>query len=352
MKKKYIFAISTVMIIAAAVIISIQNRPDISGTVLRVAGPVELAGGSYAEGAAKFAEKFGCTVEFTQDYTNCDLFYSSGEDFSQCQPIGDYINLRNPIYTKEIIRQSCTSGGEIYGITHVLMGNLNYCTYSPSQFGDAKLPYSYYKDNNWTWDSFINMANDINANIAVDWTKSYINMKHSLFLDDSGNPVFDYGTQDQVEWLNFVRTLIYDDEIIDNQEGAFKVDFLPGLILNSIESSEQMRYIPWPTKTGKMEEMFVDEYHFCVPKTAQNPKLSVKLANYMIKSCIDTRTALYRASMTDEDWKIFKKQLKKVYSYPPHTDYVPANRFIDDFIHGKTVTEHIYNVVNDAGHIN
>lgn len=352
MKKKLTFIAAAILILAIAVILAIPNQPDWSGMVVRVAGPATLSGGSYADGAAKFAEKFGCTVEFTQDYTNCDLFYSSGEDFSLCQPIDEYINLRNPIYTKEIIRQSCMQDGKIYGITHSLMGNLNYCTYSPSQFGEAKLPYDYYKYNDWTWDSFINMANDINANIAVDWTKSYVNMRHALFLDENGQPAFSYGTQGQIEWLNFVRTLIYDDGIVDNTEGAFKVDFLPGLILNSVENSEQMRYIPWPTKTGKLEEMFVDEYHFCVPKTAQDPKLSVELANYMIKSCIDTRTALYKANMTEDDWKLFKKQLKRVYSYPPHTDYVPANRFIEDFIHGKTVTEHIYNVENDAGHIN
>jgi hypothetical protein len=56
--------------------------------------------------------------------------------------------------------------------------------------------------------------------------------------------------------------------------------------------------------------------------------------------------------MTDADWSIFEKQFEKVYSYPYHTDYVPANKFIEDFIRGKTVTEHIYNVENDAEHIN
>lgn len=352
MKKKILIPIILILIICAAIAIFQSTKPNWSGMVVRVAGPIDLASGSYAEGAARFAEKFGCTVEFTQDYENCDLFYSSGEDFSQCQPIGEYINLRKPIYTPEIIRQSCTVDGEIYGISHTLMGSLNYCTYSPSQFGEAKLPYEYYKENSWTWNSFIDMVNDINANVAIDWTKSYINMRHALFLGENGVPSYDYGTQEQIEWLNFVRTLIYDDGIVNNTEGAFKVDFLPMVMLNSVNSGEQMRYIPWPTKNGDMGQMFVDEYHFCVPKTAQNPKLSVELANYMIKSCIDVRTALYRANMTDEDWDLFQKQLENVYTYPYHTDYVPARKFIEDFVRGKTVTEHIYNVENDAEHIN
>ena len=60
---------------------------------------------------------------------------------------------------------------------------------------------------------------------------------------------------------------------------------------------------------------------------------------------------LYKSSMTKEDFKLLKKQLKKIYVYPKHSDYVPASTFINDFIHGKTVTEHIYNVENNADHI-
>ena len=349
--KKKLYALPIALIaLVLLIVLPIVFQPDYSDVTLKIASSLDLSGGSFYEGAMQFSEEYGCKVEFTDNFGECDLFYSSGDDFSNCQPLDKYVSLRNKLYTKEIIRQSCMQDDKIYGITHVLLGNLNYCTYNPDQFGDAALPYDYYKKGIWTWDSFINMADDINSNIAVDWTDSYINMKYSLFMDEDGNPAFNYGTQEQIEWLNFVRTLIYDDGIVDNTEGAFKVDFLPSLILNSIDSTTRMRYIPWPTKNGKLGTMFVDEYHFCVPKNAQNPKLSVELANYMIKSCVDTRKELYRAGMTDEDWKLFNKQLKKIYTYPPHTDYVPAQTFIDDFIHGKTVTEHIYNVENDVQH--
>ena len=178
-------------------------------------------------------------------------------------------------------------------------------------------------------------------------------MKYSLLYDsEKKDGYFDYNTQEQVEWLNFVRTLIYDEGIINNTEGAFKVDFLPSLILNSVESGTAQRYIPWPTKTGEIGEVFVDEYHFCVPKEAQNPKISVELANYMIEACVNTRKLLYESSMTEEDYKIFNKQIKKFYTFPPHTDYVPGHLFITDFVRGKTVTEHIYNVENDVLHAN
>lgn len=351
-KKRIVITIAALAAAAAAIVaISYKEKTKWQGLTLRVAGPEALSVGSYAEGAALFAEKYGCNVEFTQDYENCDLFYSSGEDFSFCMPLDNYVNPKNSLYTEEIIRQSCTADGNIYGITNVLMGNINYCTYTPSQLGNTASPYDYYKKNSWTWDNFIKMADDIGGNVAVDWRESYINMRHALYLSEDGEPRFDYGTQEQVEWLNFIRTLIYDEGIVENGEGAFKVDFLPGLILNSPENDEQLRYIPWPTKTGRSEALFVDEYHFCVPKVAQTPKASVALANYMIKSCCETRAALYKASMTEEDYKIFEKRIKSVYSYPRHEDYVPAERFIDDFIHGKTVTEHIYNVENDATHI-
>lgn len=353
MKKKILI----LLIVLSALILTVvmflnKEKPDYSGLTLMVGSTQDLSGGAFFEGAEKFKEEYGCSVEFTTDLTNCDLVLTDGEDFSDYQPINEYVNLRNKLYTKQIIQENCMEDGNIYGVSHVLLGNLNYCTYNPEQFDGTALPYEYYKKGDWTWDSFIAMTNDIDANISVDWTKSYINMKHSLFWGEDGNPTFDYGTQPQIEWLNFVRTLIYDDGIVNNTEGAFKVDFLPALVHSSVDSGTQMRYIPWPTKTGKLGTMFVDEYHFCVPKAAQNPELSVKLANYMIESCVNTRTALYQSAMTKEDWKLFKKQLKKIYTYPPHSDYVPAQKFIEDFIHGKTVTEHIYNVETDAEHIN
>ena len=355
-KKKIIIIVSAVVVVLAAIIsiilFSTKEKPDYSGITLKVSSSIDLAGGSYLEGAKKFEEDYGLTVEFTNTFEGSDLFYSSGEDFSRCMPINDYINPKSRLYTKSIMDQSCTQDGNIFGVSHVLLGKINYCAYEPDQFGDVTLPYDYYKSGSWDWDNFINMTSAINSNVKIDWNSSYINMMHSLFLDENGNPVFDYGTQAQIEWLNFIRALIYDRGIVELQEGSFEVGFLPQLVLDRVESSSGTRYIPWPTKTGEMGTIFVDEYHFCVPKTAEYPELSVELANYMIKSCIDTRTALYKENMSKEDYKLFRKQIKDIYCYPPHTDYVPASEFITDFVRGKTVTEHIYNVQNGAGHIN
>ena len=353
MKKKLLIAAAVAVLIIASVACYFiaARKPSYSGMTLRIYSSEDISAGSLAAGAEKFSQEHGCTVEFTDNFEGCDLIYSPGEDFSLCQPIGKYINPKSSLYTEKIIEESFTQDGEIYGITNVLLGNLNYGVYYPDQFTDITAPYEYFSKREWTWDNFIDMATALDSNISVDWTKSYINMKNSLIYKKNGETLFDYGTQEQVEWLNFVRTLIFDKGIINNYEGAFKIGFLPEMLLEEISTDTRARYIPWPTKTGKMGEMFVDEYHFCVPKDAQDPKISVELANSMIKSCRDTRLNLYRSAMTKEDFKILKKQLKKIYTYPKHSDYVPAQLFIDDFIHGKTVTEHIYNVENDADHI-
>lgn len=350
---KKIAAVTLVLITAvtAAVILTRNKKPDFEGITLVVASTQDISAGSYYEGAQIFAEKYGCKVEFTDNFDNADLIYSSGEDFSACMPITKYVKKRNKLYTKQIIDAACMQDGEIYGITNVLLGRLNYCEYYPDQFGDTPLPHDYFKKGNWTWDGFIEMADGIDENISVNWTDSYINMSRALYRGADGKTVFDYGTQEQVEWLNFVRTLIYDDGIVDNTEGAYKVGFLPELVLNSVAEGMPARYIPWPTKNGKLSAMFVDEYHFSVPKTAKNPKASVMLADAMIKSCVDTRMNLYESNMTAEDFAIFKKQLKKIYVYPEHTDYVPAKNMVEDFVHGKTVTEHIFNVKSGAEHI-
>ena len=355
MKKITIGSIAAIVIIATVVTIIFLNqpeKPDYSGITLKVSSSLDLAGGSYLEGAKKFEEDYGCKVEFTNTFEGSDLFYSSGEDFSQCMPIDEYIDPKNKLYTKAIMDQSCTVDGKVYGVSHALLGRINYCTYDPAQFTRTSIPYKYYKEGNWDWNSFITMSDKLDSSIAINWNDSYVNMMHALFRDESGKPVYDYGTQSQVEWLNFVRALIYDRGIVNIDEGAFEVGFLPQMILDNVDSGVQMRYIPWPTKDGELENIFVDEYHFCIPKTAQHPEASIELANYMIRSCIDTRTALYEANMTKEDWNLFEKQIEKIYCYPPHSDYVPSSEFITDFIRGKTVTEHIYNVQNNAEHIN
>lgn len=351
--KALFFSVSAALIIIAVFLLYPfkSTEKEYSGLTLTVLSSEDISAGSLAAGAEEFSKKYGCNVVFVNSGDECDLIYSSGEDFSACLPIDEYINPRSTLYTKKIIEESCTKDGKIYGITNVLLGNLNYGVYYPAQFEDITTPYQYFEQKEWTWDNFIEMATALDSNVSIDWTKSYINMQHSLIYQKDGQTLFDYGSQEQVEWLNFARTLIFDKGIVDNTEGAFKIGFLPEMLLTEIAEQSDARYIPWPTKNGKIGEMFVDEYHFCVPKTAKNPKLSVMLANYMIKSCRDTRLNLYKSSMTKEDFKILKKQLKKIYVYPAHSDYVPARLFIDDFIHGKTVTEHIYNVENDADHI-
>ena len=353
MKKKALI-LGTILLLLVCIItvgLFFNSRHKYAGLTLTVLSSEDISAGSLAAGAQKFCEQYGCTVEFTDNAEDCDLIYSSGEDFSQCQPIDKYINRKSKLYTEQIIRESCTQDGKIYGITNVLLGNLNYGIYYPEQFSGITTPYQYYRRNDWTWDRFIDMVTELDSNVSVDWTKSYINMQHALIWQKDDETLFDYGTQEQIEWLNFVRTLIFDKEIVDNSEGAFKIGFLPEALLTEVSMESGARYIPWPTKNGKIDDMFVDEYHFCVPKTAKNPAASVKLANYMIKSCRDTRLNLYRTSMKKEDFEILEKQLKRIYTYPKHSDYVPARLFIDDFIHGKTVTEHIFNVENNADHI-
>lgn len=353
MKTRILIIITAIAIFAAAgtAYFLHTEKTRYAGLTLTVLSTEDISAGSLAAGAEEFSKKYGCAVTFTDNAEECDLIYSSGEDFSLCQPIDEYINPKNKLYTEQIIRESCTQDGKIYGITNVLLGNLNYGIYYPEQFKDIIAPYQYYRRCGWSWNSFIDMVTALDSNVSVDWTKSYINMQNSLIYQKDGSTLFDYGTQEQIEWLNFVRTLIFDKEIADNGEGAFKIGFLPESLLTEISMDSDARYIPWPTKNGDMGKMFVDEYHFCVPKTAKNPALSVKLANYMIKSCRDTRLDLYRASMTKEDFEILQKQLNCIYTYPEHSDYVPAKLFIEDFTHGKTVTEHIFNVKNDADHI-
>ena len=351
MKKRIFLCIMIMAVSILPVWFAMQNRVDCKDMVIRVASVQDISTGAFAEGAEKFTEKYGCRVEFTDDVEKCDLIYTNSRDFYGCQPLNKYVKKGDRRYSKKIIDKSCTRNGEIYGITNALLGNISYCVYVPEQYGEIKTPYNFFDKNKWNWESFIEMTKELNSNVSVNWNNSYINNRYALSTDENGNAVFDYGTQEQVEWLNFVRTLIYDEGIVNNEEGAFKVGFLPELAYDAINEGSNLRYIPLPTKNGLMDEVYVDEYHFCVPKTTDNVKAVLELANYMIDACVETRLNLYQSVMKKEDFQIFEKQLKKVYSYPEFYDFVDTQKFVDDFVHGKTVTEHIFNVVNDTNHI-
>lgn len=242
---------------------------------------------SYSIGADKFMEEYpGSTVEFVIHKNNEELVTAIASDsawdvqlsimsplpsvFKQAifEDLTDYVDKKNPIYTPQLLDEA-TLGKGLFGLSNVVMGDLVYAIYNEDMFLDygIKTPYEYYEEDEWTWDNFIKMTDDLQKNdlkLAVTWEKPYLNRRYGLVWNDDYTVSSMYDSQQQRDWLNFVRTLVYDKGILDarnankdngvaKRENAMRIEILPHLMVaaNQNTTADTIRYIPWATKDGR-----------------------------------------------------------------------------------------------------
>lgn len=332
---------------------------------------------SYSIGADKFMQDYqGSSVEFTIHKNNEDLVAAIAANdvwdvqmaimsprtsqFKQdlFEPLNDYVDVDNPIYTKELMQRSDYLNGKLYGVTNIMMSDVLYCTYNENMYNDygIKTPIEYWNEGAWNWDNFIKMVDDLKKNqltTVIQWTRPFLNMRYGLRLDENFKATSLYDSQEQRDWLNFVRTLVYDKGIVNSKgqafspakrESAFVLQIIPHMIVAANNSTpvDTMRYIPLVSKDGSKDETNIVDYNFCVPKGAKSIDGSVELANYMIEACTADRTEMYKNAMTEEDFKIFQDSLTEFYT----TGWIDGYGYsevdlINEFSQGKAVSQHI-----------
>lgn len=331
---------------------------------------------SYSVGADKFMEEYsGSDVQFVIHKNNEDLVAAIASNdvwdvqlsimsptysvFKQdvFEPLDEYIDMKNPVYTPKLMEDVGKYNGNIYGLSNVIMSDVLYCSYNEDMFNNygIKTPHEYNEEGNWNWDNFIKMTDDLKKNQiqpTIQWTRPFLNRRYSLEWNDDYTVSTRYASQDQRDWLNFVRTLVYDKGIINTkgqpsvakQEHSFVLQIMPHMLVADTGASpiDTIRYIPWVSKDGKADETYVVDYHFCVPKGAKSIDGSVELSNYMIEGCIDDRTKMYKDGMTEEDYEMFIKSLDKFYTatYVDGYGYSEVD-LINEFSQGKAVSQHI-----------
>lgn len=358
-----------------------EEKKDYSGMSFIVGAYRDLStdpyNNSYSIGAEKFKQDYpGSDVQFVIHKNNEDLVAAIASNdvwdvqmsimspkpsiFKQdlFEPLDEYVDINNPIYTKELIEKSDILNGKTYGITNIMMSDVLYCTYNENMFNDygIKMPIDYYNEGAWNWDNFIKMVDDLKKNqltTVIQWTRPFLNMRYGLRLDENYKASSVYDSQEQRDWLNFVRTLVYDKGIVNSKgqaftpakrESAFVLQIIPHMIVAANGSSpvDTMRYIPLPSKDGSKDETNIVDYSFCVPKGAKSVDGSVELANYMIEACTEDRTEMYKNAMTEEDFKIFQDSLTDFYTttWIDGYGYSEAD-LINEFSQGKAVSQHI-----------
>lgn len=336
---------------------------------------------SYSIGADAFMKKYpGSNVEFTIHKNNEDLVtaIASGDvwdvqlsimspvysEFKQAifEDLTPYIDKDSSVYTRQLIDKATLDGG-VYGLSHVMMGDIIYGIYNEDMYLDygIKTPYEYYEEGAWSWDSFIKMTDDLkknNLNLAIVWEKPYLNMRYGLQWQDDFTVKSGYDCQEQRDWMNFVRTLVYDkgignsgnankDNGVAKRENAMRIEMLPHLMVaaNQNTTQDSIRYIPWATKDGGHDSIYVVDYYFCVPTGAKSVDGSVELINEMITACTDDRTKMYKENMTPEDYAIFEESIKDFYVLNYLDGYGYSQRdLINEFAAGKAVSQHISEV--------
>lgn len=330
---------------------------------------------SFGLGADTFMEQYpGSSVEFVIHKNNEELVsaIASGDVwdvqmsimsptvavFRQdniFEPLDEYIDKDNPIYTKKLMDMTDVYNGKTYGVSNVLMSDVLYCVYNESMFNDygVKTPFEYWDENAWNWDNFINMVDDLKKNqlpISIQWSRPFLDKRYGVVWNDDYTISSQYTGQNQRDWLNFVRTLVYDKGIGNTKgqgltpatrDSSFVLQIIPHALVATANaaSADQMRYIPMASKSGELDTTYLVDYSFCVPLGAKSIEGSVELANHMIKSCVEDRTAMYKENMTESDFELFMKSLEDFYIVKDVQNYWYDGDIIADFEQGKTAAQ-------------
>jgi len=273
------------------------------------------------------------------------------------EPLDDLVDENNPIYSK-VTLDTVKWDGKLYGINNVMMNDFYYLVYNESMLKDygIKTPYEYYEEGAWNWESFLKLIDDLNQNnIACEiFYDKPILSRYSHTWNDDGTIEITYDSKENQEWLEFIRTLMYEKKVphgrrsnVQKRATAFKVDILPDILIQTINepTEDVIRYIPFPEKDGSITTYMVD-YSFSIPKGAKDKEAAIELANYMIKSRTEYMENLYKENMLPEDYEIFKKALENGYVVRAVVWGKGFNELKTEFPAGKPVSTAISEVID------
>ncbi len=365
------------------------NTEDWADMNIRVAGyrnfnddPLNY---EFAEGAKKFAEEYGTTVEFLvggKDGMGDDLVAGivAGDpwEIQYCfgisvfpttfaeelyTPITDYIDYENNDMIDKIMVEGSAWRGEYYGVSSLPMQEIWYIAYNETWMKELgiKTPHEYLAEDNWTMDAYKEInekAFALGAKSASATTRPHVSGKYLASWDEeTGTVTSTYDSPENVAWLSFWEDLLADGRYCVTGSGLasarsviMRDEVMPNLIKGELaqETTDTIRYIHFPNEDGGYGSYLTDSY-FLFPMGVSEEKLpcAFMLACYMtdMKSKIVTEE-VYKANMTEEDFAIWEKNLENVYYLPryffPESDMgAIRSQFRKDISGGKSVATHI-----------
>lgn len=339
----------------------------------------------YAAGAEKFAEKYKTQpIEFLVGGgagADDDLVaaVTSGDpwDVQLCYgisalpapiiagvytPLTDYINLDDERIDKVTV-EATRYNGELYGVSNINMQEFSYACYNETWFRElgVKTPHERFADGEWDTDNMMEMVAELKtkgAKTAMNPGRPNVVGRYMSKFHEDGTAEITYDSQENVDWLNMWRDLIYTSQYklegtgepgsIATRKSAFFDEVFPNLIKWELskDTTDTLRYIHFPQQGTGVGTYFTD-CHFMVPTGVSEEKIpaAVELGIFMGKEKGDLCDAMYKENMTEEDYKLMHENLDNGYFIPQFFDAsiwpTYSAKFLEDCAAGKPVTAHI-----------
>lgn len=285
----------------------------------------------YLEAIEEFEQETGATVEYVsgKDKNAMMTALSAGEawdvlfdyrfyaDYASAgllEPLDNYFDFSDPMFTPKYF-EGRKFEGKIYSVNTLNAMELGAMNYNETLLKEKglKTPHELMAENNWTWDTFLDLAQKVTEDTDGDgevdrWALGNFNLQEFLFasngvnlidFDDEGNITVDIDNKNVMNALQFANDLYNKYKVVapngdrsaqfNNRTVAVLNDvqrFSPEYVANTTAngSTDVTKVVPYPVgpdADGKYRT-WLNDISFGIPAGCKNPEASA----YLIKKCI------------------------------------------------------------------
>ncbi|MFB5662339.1 ABC transporter substrate-binding protein [Alteribacillus sp. HJP-4] len=244
-----------------------------------------------------------------------DIFYAQPQmmsilvDTNTIEPLDDFMNsdesYAHPEEFADGLWGASRVNGQIFGAPVDNNPLLIYYNRGLLNELGIKTPQEYYEEDDWNWDSFREVSEELQANghgglvLQANWDQvaSWVFSNGGELYNDEGEPVMDKDPKTQ-EAMEFIEDMINDDLITygggltsGQGEDTLFVSEVNGMIsggrwfVPSLSQVEELDYdfIPYPTNTGnKMEPAGIGSAYMVANKDSEHKEEALKFLSYYV----------------------------------------------------------------------
>lgn len=251
----------------------------------------------------------------------CDIAPANDQNFpiypvkKLVQPIDQYVDMKDPLWV-ESVSKAFTFGGKPYAVGADATPIVLY--YNKTQFTNngVKTPTEYYKEGNWNWDTFKEVATQLTADTNGDgkvdqygfgwWDSDYnlflaSNGLTNLSYKDDGSIGTNFKQDAAVKAIEFVQNAYLKDKYIDkSKKGDYFInEFKTGKLamtceygfggLTVFKSDNEIDFVPFPTGPNGQKDVGLGGLSgWSIPTSSKNPQGAAAFIYMMSKTLKET----------------------------------------------------------------